>query len=68
MLRIFRRRPVLPLALMLLPGTDGPAWLQNLLDVEMTWGDRLRAEGRVEGRVDENRTPLYLVCFFNDGR
>ncbi len=32
--------------------------MQNLLDVEMTWGDRLRAEGRVEGKVEGERQML----------
>lgn len=26
--------------------------MEKLADIEMTWGDRLRAEGRVEGRVE----------------
>ena len=35
--------------------------MDTLLDVEMTWGDRLRAEGRTEGRVEGQRTLLLRL-------
>jgi hypothetical protein len=37
------------------------AIMDKLLDVEMTWGDRLRAEGRTEGRVEGQRTLLLRL-------
>ncbi|MEZ4727163.1 MAG: DUF4351 domain-containing protein [Caldilineaceae bacterium] len=35
--------------------------MQKLADVEMTWGERLRAEGRVEGRAEGERKMLLRL-------
>jgi hypothetical protein len=39
----------------------GEAIMDKLLNVEMTWGDRLRAEGRTEGKLDGERTMLLRL-------
>jgi hypothetical protein len=35
--------------------------MDKLLNVEMTWGDRLRAEGRTEGKLEGERTMLLRL-------
>ncbi len=35
--------------------------MDKLLEVEMTWGDRLRAEGRTEGKLAGERTMLLRL-------